>query len=64
MSLGADVPPFILQAILPQRLFLAPTAMTGGLLHLAAALNSGSLYSESMRSPRVLGSFSPKKSVR
>lgn len=53
-----------MQTILPQRLFLVPTAMTGGLLHLAAALNSGSLYSESMRSPRVLRSFSPKKSVR
>ena len=64
MSLGAEVPPFILQTILPQRLFLVPTAIVGGLLHLAATLNSGSLYRESRRSPRVLGSSLSKCSVR
>ena len=64
MSLGADVPPFILQTILPQRAVLDPTAMFGGLLHFAASLNSGSLYRESTRSPRVRGSSLSKKSVR
>ncbi|MBO4569552.1 MAG: hypothetical protein J5674_06375 [Candidatus Methanomethylophilaceae archaeon] len=50
---GPEVPPVILHRTLPHLLSLDPTTILGGELHLAASLNSGSLYRTSIMSPSL-----------
>ena len=53
-----------MHTIFPHLPFFPPTMISGGLLYLAACLNSGSVYSTSIRSPSLFGSVLSKNSVR
>lgn len=64
MLLGPEVPPVILQRILPQRESRDPTMICGRALLRAASRYSGSRISTSTMSPRRFGPSLSNRSVR
>ncbi len=64
MDLGPDVPPVILQRILPHLESFLPTMIFGRALLLAAMRYSGSPIRTSTISPSVLGSLLSNRRVR